>query len=85
VSLFWNENLESGVNAAGGGYELQISGQPPVLVPFVSGPAAPTSVTVPVASGTHTVLVRAFAALDPQGGTTRNFSPASQSITVVVP
>jgi hypothetical protein len=85
VTLAWSPNRESGVNTTGGGYELQISGQQAVLVPFVSGPAAPTTADVRVSSGSHTVVVRAFAALDPLGGTTRTFSAASDPIVVNVP
>jgi hypothetical protein len=54
-------------------------------VPYVSGAAAPTSADVRMSSGSHTVAVRAFAALDPQGGPTRTFSAASPPIVVDVP
>ncbi len=85
VVLSWNANRESGVNRAGGGYEISISGQPAVDVPWVSGAAAPTTVTASLKSGTYTVTVRAYAALDASGGSTKTYSASSQPITVTVP
>jgi hypothetical protein len=84
VTLSWAANRESAVNRTGGGYEVQVAGRPPVLVPFVSGPTSPTSVSVRLPSGAHTVSLRAFAALDAQGGSSRTYG-ASQSIVVAVP
>jgi hypothetical protein len=86
VTLSWAANRESGVNAPGGGYLVSIGGQPTLDVPYASGPAAPTSTqltTLP--SGTYTVTVRAYAALDALGGTTRTVSDPSQPIAVTVP
>ncbi len=85
VVLTWNANREAGVNKAGGGYRVSIVGQPDVNVPWVSGPAAPTTTTLALASGTYTVSIKAYAALDASGGTTGSTSAASQTITVVVP
>jgi len=88
VILTWGANRESGVNSAGGGYQVLISSQPStttINVPYVTGPAAPTSTTVLLTSGSYTVTVRAYAALDAQGGSTGSFSAASAPITVVVP
>jgi hypothetical protein len=80
VTLTWAPNREKGVNSAGGGYQVSISGQPAFDVPYT----APTSTTVLLKTGTYTVSVRAFAALDAQGGSAGNFS-APATITVRVP
>lgn len=85
VTLTWAPNRESGVNSAGGGYQVSISGRPTINVPYVSGPMAPTTTTVLLNTGTYTVTVRAYAALDAQGRSTSSFSVASAPITVVVP
>lgn len=85
VTLSWAANREAGVNSAGGGYEVKISGQEALLVPYVSGPWAPTTVAIRLWSGSYTATVRAYAALDPQGGSTRTYSAASQSLLVKVP
>jgi hypothetical protein len=83
VTLTWNQNRESGVNRAGGGYRVSIRGQPVIDVPYVSGSAAPTTTTVQLPLGSYAVT--AYAALDAQGGTTGSESAASQSITITVP
>jgi hypothetical protein len=85
VTLNWQPNHESGVNRAGGGYRVSISGQPTINVPYAAGPAAPTSTMVSLNTGTYSVTVRAFAALDPQGGNAGNVSAPSQVLTVNVP
>lgn len=85
VTLSWNENRESGVNEAGGGYRVSVTGQPTVDVPYVSGAAAPTTTVVQLLPGTYTVSVVAYAALDVRGGTSGSVSAPSQSITVTVP
>ena len=85
VTLSWQPNRDSGVNRAGGGYQVSITGQPMIVVPYVSGPAAPTSATVMLTTGTYTVAVRAFAALDSQGGNTGSLSVSSVPIIVNVP
>ena len=85
VTLAWAPNHEKGVNSAGGGYQVAISGQPTINVPYVSGPAAPTSTVTILQTGTYTVTVTAFAALDKQGGLTGNVSAPSQSLVVNVP
>jgi hypothetical protein len=84
VTVSWAANRESGVNRTGGGYELLVSGLAPVLVPYISGATAPTSAAVRLPSGNHTISVRAFAALDSQGGSTRTYSPASDSVVLSV-
>jgi hypothetical protein len=85
VTLSWQANRDSGVNRAGGGYQVSISGQPMIIVPYTSGPAAPTSTQVTLMTGTYTVTVRAFAALDSQGGNSGSVSAPSQVLTVNVP
>lgn len=85
VALAWGANHESGVNRAGGGYQVSISGQPTTDVPYTSGSAAPTSTTVMLQPGSYTVTVRAYAALDSQGGNAGSLSAPSQSLTVNVP
>jgi hypothetical protein len=85
VTLSWTANRESGVNRAGGGYELLVSGHEPVVIPYVSGATAPTSAALRLPSGEYTVSVRAFAALDAQGGSARMYSAASQAILLGVP
>jgi len=84
ITIAWNANRESGVNSAGGGYEVSITGQPTVTVPYVSGASAPTSIAVTLTSGSYLVSVRAFAALDAQGGASRTFS-APQTMTLSIP
>ncbi len=85
VTIAWALNREKGVNSAGGGYQVSISGQPTINVPYVSGPAAPTSTVTTLSTGNYTVTVRAYAALDAQGGGTGSISASSQSIIVNVP
>jgi len=86
VTITWAPNHESGVNTAGGGYQVSISGQPMIIVPWVSGlSTAPTSTTVSLSAGNYTVTVRAYAALDKNGGTTGSFSAYSSQINVIVP
>jgi hypothetical protein len=83
VTSAWDANRETGVNSAGGGYQVSISGQPTQDVPYTSGSAAPTSTKVTLLPGSYTVTVRAYASLDPQGGNTGNFSAISQAIVNV--
>jgi hypothetical protein len=85
VTLAWAPNHEKGVNSAGGGYRVSISGQPTINVPYVSGPTAPTSAVTTLQTGTYTVTVTAFAALDAQGSSAGSASAPSQSIIVNVP
>ncbi len=85
VTLVWAPNHEKGVNSAGGGYQVSISSQPTINVPYASGATAPTSVVTTLPKGTYTVTVRGYAALDAQGGSTGSVSASSQSIIVNVP
>jgi len=85
VTLAWAPNHEKGVNSAGGGYQVSMSGQPTINVPYVSGPTAPTSTVTTLSTGTYTATVRGYATLDAQGGSAGSFSAPSQSIIVNVP
>lgn len=84
MTLNWNAAHESGVNRPGGGYQVSISGQPTIDVPYTSGPAAPTTTDTSLLTGVYTVTVRAYAALDAAGGSTGSFS-TGESIAVKVP
>ena len=84
VTLAWQASHEIGVNRTGGGYQASVSGQPTIDVPYASGSAAPTFTKVFLQPGSYTVSVRAYAALDAQGGNTGSLSAPSQSITVHV-
>jgi len=83
VTIAWAANREAGVNRAGGGYEVAITGLTPINVPYSSGPMAPTSTTLSLERGVYTASVRAYAALDAAGGSTRTFS-AAQTLTFAV-
>ncbi len=85
VTISWTANRESGVNSPGGGYTVTIGGQSPIDVPYVSGAAAPTSTTVELWTGTYSVTVRAYAALDADGGSGGSTSASSAALTVRVP
>ncbi len=85
VTLAWTPSRETGVNSAGGGYQVAISGQPTIHVPFTSGLTAPTATVIALQTGTYTVTVSAFAALDSQGGSTGSLSEPSQPFTLIVP
>jgi hypothetical protein len=85
VTISWAPNRETGVNMAGGGYRLSISGQPTIDVPWVSGTTAPTSKNVSLASGSYTVTVVAYAALDENGKSTGSASKPSAPYTLTVP
>lgn len=92
VTLNWEENLEADVNAPGGGYEIAISGQPIIDVPF----PAPPSVTLTLPSGSYSAIVTAYSSIDPSTGmsdanatlanaSVTNFSCPSTPITIDVP
>lgn len=87
VTLSWQANRESGVNSAGGGYLVTISGQAaPIDVPYnpTTG-VTPTTTTVSLYSGSYTATVKAYAALDSAGGSSGTTSTPSSSITITVP
>jgi len=81
VTVAWDANRETGVNSAGGGYEVSITGLAPIDIPYA--PGAPTSITKVLQPGTYLVTVRAYAALDPLGGNTKTFSALSQIVVTV--
>ncbi len=85
VTVSWAANDEVGVNSAGGGYQVLVDGKLMATVPYVSGSSAPTSTTITLSTGNYSVTVRAFAALDPQGGSSGSFSAPSQAMVVSVP
>src|SRR4051812_14194349 len=55
VSLSWTPNRESGVNSAGGGYEIAIGGATTIDVPYTADANAPTAIEVPLEAGTYAV------------------------------
>ncbi len=85
VSLSWAANHQTGVNSPGGGYQVLVNGQVAATVPYVSGALAPTSTAIALKTGLYTVTVRAFAALDAQGGSSGTYSAPSQPIAVSGP
>jgi len=85
VTLTWAPNREKGVNSAGGGYHVSISGQPTLPDVTFNGTTTPTSTTAILQSGCYTVTVTAFAELDAQGGLTGSVSAPSQALAVNVP
>jgi hypothetical protein len=86
VDLNWAPSHERGVNSAGGGYQVSISGQTTINVPYDAGLlTTPTTTSVVLNTGAYTVTVRAYAALDELGTSTGNVSAESTPITVNVP
>lgn len=85
VNISWAANREAAVNSAGGGYTVAISGQSPINVPYVSGLVAPTTSPVTLMSGSYSVTVTAYSALNPTVGTTGSTSVASSAFTFSVP
>ena len=87
VTLAWAANHEKGVNSAGGGYQVSISGQAaPIDVSF-NGSTTPTSTMTMLQTGSYQVTVTAFAALDAPGAPpgSGSVSAPSQALTVNVP
>lgn len=85
VTVSWAANHEKGVNSTGGGYKVNVAGKPTIDVPYLSGPAAPTSTDLTLTSGSYGVTVIAYALLDAQGGSTGSQSAASQAYVINVP
>lgn len=88
VSLSWAANHEKGVNSAGGGYTLTISGASapaPIDVPYVSGTSAPTSKMISLYTGSYTATVTAYANLTPTGAAGKTTSLASSTLNITVP
>ncbi len=87
ASVSWSTNRELSVNSPGGGYRVYYSTNPGfdistaniVDVPFVSGPAAPTSIVIPLSSGTYYIKVVAYSTLNSAG------SQPSQESLIYVP
>lgn len=83
----WSPNRELSVNSPGGGYRVYYSTTPGfdistaniVDVPFVSGPAAPTSIVIPLSSGIYYIKVVAYSTLNSAG------SQPSQESLIYVP
>jgi hypothetical protein len=84
VDLSWDASHDRGVNKPGGGYRVNISGRGTIDVPYVSGAFSPTAVSTTLPTGSYTVSVRSYAALDSAGGTTGSQSGATQ-VNLVVP
>lgn len=87
ITVSWDANREFSVNSPGGGYRVYYSTNPGfdistaniVDVPFVSGPAAPTSIVIPLFSGTYYIKVVAYSTLNSAG------SQPSQESLIYVP
>jgi hypothetical protein len=67
VNISWASNKEAAVNSIGGGYQVAISGQPVINVPFPYA-ASGASVTTTLMSGNYTVAVTAYSAMNPSTG-----------------
>ncbi|MGB8516677.1 MAG: hypothetical protein WCD45_02195 [Gallionella sp.] len=67
VSITWVANAEAAVNSPGGGYQVNISGMPTILVPFPYDPAGP-SATMALTSGNYTATVTAYSTMNPSTG-----------------
>ena len=85
VTISWAPNRETVVNSLGGGYIVNIDTQIPINVPYVSGLLAPTFTTVSLSTGTYTMSVVAYSALNPPGGISGSTSAPSAPITLIVP
>lgn len=85
VTISWDANREAAVNSAGGGYTVAISGQAPINVPYVTGPAAPTTTTTTLMSGSYSVTVTAYSALTPPAGGSGSKSLPSSTYSFSVP
>lgn len=85
VDIAWTANRETAVNSAGGGYIVAISGQAPITVPYVSGVAAPTTLSTTLMSGSYSVTVTAYSSLNPPGGTSGSTSLPSTTYNFSVP
>jgi hypothetical protein len=75
VQVSWAANREKGVNAPGGGYKVyyssvsgfDIATAAVVDVPYISGPAAPTSAAINLSSGTYYFKVVGYSLLNSGG------------------
>lgn len=84
MQISWTPNHARTVNSAGGGYRVTIAGRPEVNLPYAGGAFAPTSITTTLHTGTYTVTVVAYGALDAAGGQTGSQS-APGTFTLSVP
>lgn len=82
VTLSWTANHEMGVNLAGGGYIVTISGQSSVsiTVPFESGVAAAPTITTSLYTGSYSASVTAYGKQN--GATVTTSAPATMTINV---
>ena len=88
VTISWAANREAAVSSPGGGYKVAISGQGmPIDVPYASGvPAASTvSATTTLLSGSYSVTVTAYSALNSPGSSTGSTSAPSTKFDFSVP
>jgi hypothetical protein len=96
IQISWDENPETAVNRAGGGYKVyysSISGFNPgdasvteIIVPYVSGASAPTSVVTPLSPGIYYIRIAAYSALNPPGSSGGgSSSSASPQFTLSAP
>ena len=94
VQVTWIANRERAVNQAGGGYTVYYSSSPgfnivaasSVNVPYVSGPAAPTSATISsLSTGAYYIKVVAYSILNPPGSSSGSTSIPSAEISITVP
>jgi hypothetical protein len=75
VQVSWTANREKGVNAPGGGYKVyyssvsgfDIATAAVVDVPYIGGPAAPTSAAINLSSGTYYFKVVGYSLLNSGG------------------
>lgn len=85
VTISWQANHEKAVNSPGGGYIVNVSGQPPITVAYATGPTTSTSAALSLSTGTYTATVTAYSALNPPGGSSGSQSTASAPLTINVP
>lgn len=82
VTISWTANREAAVNATGGGYKINISGQPFIDVPYT----APTNKIVTLLSGNYTATITAYSALNPSTGLPgTSTSMPSSTFAIIVP
>ena len=95
VTVSWNANHETAVNAPGGGYKVYYStssgfdisdaGVGVVDVPFVAPPTTPTSVSLQLVSGQYYFRVVAYSTLVAPWGSGGSMSAPSAQIALLVP
>jgi hypothetical protein len=94
LTINWDANHEKSVNAPGGGYLVYFANAPGVnttsasnvVVPYVSGAQAPTSVTLSsLTPGTYYFRVVAYTSFNPPNGGFTRRSPDSAETSVQFP